>query len=101
MHYPGNALPSEIDSLPSGANLPPEAAAKRLAASLGARAELRPEPTTTGSAVVRFGSGGYYGAARSIGKMLTTMGYAWRIENAESRSDAPPEGVLEVWLPAR
>lgn len=62
---------------------------------MGAAGDLR------SGAVIRFFSERDHALARRLGKELTQLGYAWRIENLSDRPLPPGHQVPEVWLPER
>lgn len=83
---------------------------RALAGQLAAQAGLAPDQIGTGdpagdlrsrAAVIRFYAPGDHALARRLGKELSQMGYAWRIENLSDRPSTPGQQAIEVWLPER
>jgi hypothetical protein len=106
----GAATVSDADSAPSalsiyyqtGSSLA-EDNARSLGAQLGsnvASVALKAAQTDAKGAVIRYSSGKSHALARSIGPLLTNMGYTWRIEGG-SNSVESQRGTIEVWLPSK
>lgn len=81
---------------------------KALSEQLASQAGLAPGQIATGpvgdlrsGAVIRFYSAADHALARRLGKELTRMGYAWRLENLSDRPSPPRQQGVEVWLPGR
>jgi hypothetical protein len=61
---------------------------------------LKAQPDLAKVAVIRYSSARNHALARSIGPLLSNMGYTWRIEGG-SNSVEPQRGTIEVWLPSK
>jgi hypothetical protein len=77
--------------------------ARSLEAQFGsnvASVALKAQTDVAKVAVIRYSSARNHALARSIGPLLTNMGYTWRIEGGSNSVDSQ-RGTIEVWLPSK
>jgi hypothetical protein len=82
---------------------PAEDSARSLKAQMGSNVtsvDLSPRPDVPKVAVIRYSQERHHALARSIGPLLTNMGYTWKIESAASSTDSA-RGMIEVSLPPK
>jgi hypothetical protein len=80
-----------------------EDSARSLKAQVGSNVtgvDLNPRSDLPKVAVIRYSQEKNHALARSIGPLLTNMGYSWRIESGATATDSP-RGVIEVSLPTK